>query len=185
MGHGRMDRLRRRRVEAIARSCRRARLQFLDTAFATDGQERRSCSAKREASRREKVVHRHEGAAEESHVAWPRRDADRDVFRRHIIEMTEKSPRQSRGPVRSIYQQLMCWKRDAGLKRDGMETRGWGSQAAENMIDAFGHRVNRWEPANVIKALRTGLRLRCRSSTTLDQNPEDETVPSVVSSTSR
>ena len=45
----------------------------------------------------------------------------------------------------------------------------------EGLIKAFGISVNRWEPANVVKALRTGL-VDCVQVVynIFDQNPEDE-----------
>jgi len=48
----------------------------------------------------------------------------------------------------------------------------------EGLIRAFGISINRWQPANVIKALRTGL-VDCVQVVynIFDQNPEDELFP--------
>ena len=48
----------------------------------------------------------------------------------------------------------------------------------EGLIRAFGISVNRWEPANVVKALRTGV-VDCVQVVynIFDQNPEDELFP--------
>jgi aryl-alcohol dehydrogenase-like predicted oxidoreductase len=48
----------------------------------------------------------------------------------------------------------------------------------EKLVRAFGISVNRWEPANVLKALRTGLVDSVQVVYNLfDQNPEDELFP--------
>jgi aryl-alcohol dehydrogenase-like predicted oxidoreductase len=111
-------------------------------------------------------------------LKWPGR-ADTpvaDVFPYgHIIEMTEKSIANLGVPTIDL-QQLHVWS-DAWADDDG-----WKKAAEElkrrKLIDAFGISVNRWEPANVLKALRTGLVDAVQVVYNLfDQNPEDELFP--------
>jgi len=93
----------------------------------------------------------------------------------HIIEMTEKSL-ANLGTSRLDLQQLHVWS-DAWA-----EDEGWQHAARElkrrKLIEGFGISVNRWEPANVIKALRTGLVDSVQVVyNVFDQNPEDELFP--------
>ena len=99
-----------------------------------------------------------------------------DVFPAdHIIEMTEKSL-SNLGLERVDLQQLHVWS-DAWAE-DG----GW-QRAAEDLkrrtlVGGFGISVNRWQPANVLKALRTGLVDSVQVVyNVFDQNPEDELFP--------
>jgi aryl-alcohol dehydrogenase-like predicted oxidoreductase len=96
-----------------------------------------------------------------------------DVFPAdHISEFTEKSL-ENLGTDGIDLQQLHVWS-DAWA-----EDKGW-QRAVENLkkrrlIKAFGISVNRWEPANVLKALRTGLVDSVQVVYNIfDQNPEDE-----------
>ena len=109
---------------------------------------------------------------------WPGRDETpiADVFPAdHIIEFTQKSL-ENLGVEAVDLQQLHVWT-DAWAE-DG----GW-QRAAEDLkrrqlIRGFGISVNRWQPANVIKALRTGLVDSVQVVYNLfDQNPEDELFP--------
>jgi len=99
-----------------------------------------------------------------------------DVFPAdHIIEMTEKSL-SNLALDRLDLQQLHVWS-DAWAE-DG----GW-QRAAEDLkrrtlVGGFGISVNRWQPANVLKALRTGLVDSVQVVyNVFDQNPEDELLP--------
>ena len=111
-------------------------------------------------------------------LKWPGR-ADTpvaDVFpASYIIEMTERSL-ANLGTSTVDLQQLHVWS-DAWA-----DDEGWRRAAEElkrrNLINAFGISVNRWEPSNVIKALRTGLVDAVQVVYNLfDQNPEDELFP--------
>ena len=111
-------------------------------------------------------------------LKWPGR-ADTpvtDVFPySHIVEMTEKSL-ANLGVATVDLQQLHVWS-DAWADDDG-----WKKAAQElkrqKLVHAFGISVNRWEPANVLKALRTGLVDSVQVVYNLfDQNPEDELFP--------
>ena len=65
-----------------------------------------------------------------------------------------------------------AWADDEGWQRAAEELK------RQKLIDAFGISVNRWEPANVIKALRTGLVDAVQVVYNIfDQNPEDELFP--------
>ena len=111
-------------------------------------------------------------------LKWPGR-ADTpvaDVFPySHIVEMTEKSL-VNLGVATVDLQQLHVWS-DAWAEDDG-----WKKAAQElkrqKLVQAFGISVNRWEPANVLEALRTGLVDSVQVVYNLfDQNPEDELFP--------
>jgi aryl-alcohol dehydrogenase-like predicted oxidoreductase len=93
----------------------------------------------------------------------------------YIVEMTEKSLKNL-GAERLDLQQLHVWS-DAWV-----EDEGW-RRAAEDLkrdgkIEGFGISVNRWEPANVLKALDTGLVDAVQVVYNIfDQAPEDELFP--------
>ena len=93
----------------------------------------------------------------------------------HIVEMTEKSL-GNLGVERLDLQQLHVWS-DAWAA-DG----GWQRAAEElkrrGLVGGFGISVNRWQPANVLKALSTGLVDSVQVVyNVFDQNPEDELFP--------
>jgi aryl-alcohol dehydrogenase-like predicted oxidoreductase len=111
-------------------------------------------------------------------LKWPGRAETpvADVFPRdHIVEYTEKSLANLGCDAIDLLQ-LHVWS-DAWVG-DG----GW-KQAAEELkrrqlIRAFGISVNRWEPANVLAALGTGLVDAVQVVYNIfDQNPEDELFP--------
>jgi len=109
---------------------------------------------------------------------WPARADDRleDVFPpEHIREMTEKSL-ENLGLDSVDVQQLHVWS-DAWAEDERWQ-RAVDDLKREGLIKAFGISINRWEPANVIKALRTGL-IDCVQVVynIFDQNPEDELFP--------
>jgi aryl-alcohol dehydrogenase-like predicted oxidoreductase len=109
---------------------------------------------------------------------WPARSDDRieDVFPPdHIREMTERSL-DNLGLDRVDLQQLHVWS-DAWAEDEGWQ-RVVDDLKRERLIGRFGLSVNRWEPANVIKALRTGL-VDCVQVVynIFDQNPGDELFP--------
>ena len=111
-------------------------------------------------------------------LKWPGRAETpvADVFpASYIIEMTEKSL-ANLGTSTVDLQQLHVWS-DAWA-----DDEGWQRAAEElkrrKLINAFGISVNRWEPSNVIKALRTGLVDAVQVVyNVFDQNPEDELLP--------
>ena len=111
-------------------------------------------------------------------LKWPGRAETpiSDVFpASYIIEMTEKSL-ANLGTGAIDLQQLHVWS-DAWA-----DDAGWRSAAEElkrrGLINAFGISVNRWEPANVIKALRTGVVDAVQVVyNVFDQNPEDQLFP--------
>jgi aryl-alcohol dehydrogenase-like predicted oxidoreductase len=93
----------------------------------------------------------------------------------YIVEMTEKSLKNL-GSERLDLQQLHVWS-DAWVEDDGWR------RAAEDLkrdgkIEGFGISVNRWEPANVLKALDTGLVDAVQVVYNIfDQAPEDQLFP--------
>ena len=109
---------------------------------------------------------------------WPGRAETpaEDVFPRdHIIEFTEKSLANLRCDAIDL-QQLHVWSDtwvgDSGWKKAAEELKRRG------LIRAFGISVNRWEPANVLATLRTGLVDAVQVVYNIfDQNPEDELFP--------
>lgn len=111
-------------------------------------------------------------------LTWPGR-ADTpiaDVFPYdHIIEMTEKSL-ANLGTTSVDLQQLHVWN-DAWVEDEGWQ-RAAHELKRQKLVTAFGISVNRWEPANVIKALRTGLVDSVQVVyNVFDQSPEDELFP--------
>ncbi len=111
-------------------------------------------------------------------LKWPARAAyGLDVVfpADHIRKYTERSLHNL--GVRSI--DLMqfhvwhdAWARDARWQRETQRLK------AEGMVRAWGISVNRWEPANVIAALKTGLIDAVQVIYNIfDQNPDDELLP--------
>ena len=111
-------------------------------------------------------------------LKWPGR-ADTpiaDVFpASYIVEMTEKSL-ENLGASAVDLQQLHVWS-DAWADDEGWQ-RAAEDLKRQKLINAFGISVNRWEPANVLKALRTGLVDAVQVVyNVFDQNPEDQLFP--------
>src|SRR5687767_13707235 len=111
-------------------------------------------------------------------MKWPGRAETpiADVFpAEYIIEMTEKSL-SNLGASTLDLQQLHVWN-DAWVDDDGWK-RAAEQLKRQKLVTAFGISVNRWEPANVVKALRTGLVDAVQVVyNDFDQNPEDELFP--------
>ena len=109
---------------------------------------------------------------------WPGRAESPigDVFPAdHIREFTEKSI-ENLGTSRIDLQQLHVWS-DAWAADEGWQ-RAVDDLKKQGLIRAFGISVNRWQPANVVKALRTGLVDAVQVVYNIfDQNPEDELFP--------
>ena len=93
----------------------------------------------------------------------------------HIIEMTEKSL-ANLGTDRLDLQQLHVWS-DAWADDEGWQ-RAAEQLKRQKLINGFGISVNRWQPANVVKALGTGLVDSVQVVyNVFDQSPEDELFP--------
>jgi aryl-alcohol dehydrogenase-like predicted oxidoreductase len=93
----------------------------------------------------------------------------------HIIEFTQKSL-ANLGTTSVDLQQLHVWSDawadDEGWKRAASELK------REKLIRGFGISVNRWEPSNILRALRTGLVDSVQVVYNIfDQNPEDQLFP--------
>jgi aryl-alcohol dehydrogenase-like predicted oxidoreductase len=109
---------------------------------------------------------------------WPARSDYRldDVFPPdHIREMTEKSL-ENLGLDSVDLQQLHVWT-DAWAEDERWQ-RAVHDLKSQGLVKAFGISINRWQPTNVVKALRTGL-VDCVQvvHNIFDQNPEDELFP--------
>jgi aryl-alcohol dehydrogenase-like predicted oxidoreductase len=93
----------------------------------------------------------------------------------HIREYTEKSL-QNLGVDAIDLTQFHVW--DDSWAEDERWQREVEALKREKLIRAFGISVNRWEPANVAKAIRTGLVDAVQVIyNILDQGPEDELFP--------
>ena len=93
----------------------------------------------------------------------------------HIREFTEKSLENLGIPCLHL-QQLHVWS-DAWTADEGWR-RAVEDLKKQGLIKAFGISVNRWEPVNVVRALRTGLVDAVQVVYNIfDQNPEDELFP--------
>jgi aryl-alcohol dehydrogenase-like predicted oxidoreductase len=93
----------------------------------------------------------------------------------YIVEMTEQS-RANLGVSRIDLQQLHVWS------DTWVDDTGWQRAVADlknrGIIEAFGISVNRWEPANVLRALNTGMVDVVQVVYNIfDQNPEDQLFP--------
>jgi aryl-alcohol dehydrogenase-like predicted oxidoreductase len=111
-------------------------------------------------------------------LVWPARPQDpvRDVFPPdHLRRYAEKSL-ANLGVGRIDLLQVHVW--DDGWAADTGWQRAVEALKKEAKIAAFGISVNRWEPANVIRALRTGLVDVVQVIyNVFDQAPEDELFP--------
>jgi aryl-alcohol dehydrogenase-like predicted oxidoreductase len=93
----------------------------------------------------------------------------------HIKEYTEKSL-ANLGVEAIDLQQLHVWS-DAWAVDEGWQ-RAADDLKKQKLIRGFGISVNRWQPANVLKALRSGMVDSVQVVYNLfDQNPEDELFP--------
>lgn len=93
----------------------------------------------------------------------------------YIREMTERSL-ENLGVERLDLQQLHVWS-DAWADDDGWK-RAAQDLKREGLIEGFGISVNRWEPANVLRALDTGLVDAVQVVYNIfDQAPEDQLFP--------
>lgn len=132
-----------------------------------------------------KMLRRHEGEqifvatkVPPKNLKWPGRASTpaSDAFPAdHIRSSTETSLRNL-GIERIDLQQLHVWS-DAWV-----DDEGWRREAerlkTEGLIQGFGISVNRWEPANVLRALETGLVDSVQVVYNIfDQAPEDELFP--------
>ena len=111
-------------------------------------------------------------------LKWPGRATTpiSDVFPAdYIRELTAKSL-DNLGADSIDLQQLHVWS-DAWAQDEGWQ-RAVEDLKRQKMIKGFGISVNRWEPANVIEALQTGLVDSVQVVYNIfDQNPEDELFP--------
>jgi aryl-alcohol dehydrogenase-like predicted oxidoreductase len=114
-------------------------------------------------------------------MKWPGRASvsARDAYPyEHILEFTHKSL-ENLGPLNSgaiDLQQLHVWS-DAWAVDEGWQ-RAAEDLKRQKLIRGFGISVNRWEPANVLAALRTGLVDSVQVVYNIfDQNPEDQLFP--------
>ena len=166
-------------AESLASLARAAELgaNFFDTAHAYgDGHSERLLG---------ETLKRHRGArlyvatkVPPKNEEWPGRAETpvSDVFPYdHIVAMTHES-RKNLGVERIDLQQLHVWS-DAWVHDDG-----WRRAASDlkraGVIEAFGISVNRWEPANVLAALETGLVDSVQVVYNIfDQAPEDVLFP--------
>ncbi len=111
-------------------------------------------------------------------MRWPARAeyAARDAYPAdHIREYTEKSLKNLDADVIDL-QQFHVWS-DAWSDDEEWQ-RAIGALKEEGLVRAFGISVNRWEPANVLRALKTGLIDSVQVVYNIfDQAPEDELFP--------
>ncbi len=109
---------------------------------------------------------------------WPSRPQYKleEVFPyEHIIEYTEKSL-QNLGLDHVDLMQVHVW--EDGWADDERWQRAVQDLKRQGKIHAFGISVNRWEPENVIRTLRTGLVDAVQVIYNIfDQNPEDRLFP--------
>ena len=149
---------------------------FFDTAFAYGEGRSERLLGRRCAAIPGPPLRRHQGAAEEPALAGRAETPASDVFPfDHVVEMTRKSL-ANLGLERIHLQQLHVWS-DAWVDDDGWR-RAAEHLKKEGLVEGFGISVNRWEPTNVLAALRTGLVDAVQVVYNIfDQAPEDELFP--------
>jgi aryl-alcohol dehydrogenase-like predicted oxidoreductase len=109
---------------------------------------------------------------------WPARpeySLDDSYPPEHIFQYVDKSLKNLHAETIDLLQ-LHTWE-DSWLK-DGRISRAIEKLRSSGKIRAFGISLNRWEPANGIRAVRTGLIDAVQVIYNIfDQNPEDELFP--------
>jgi aryl-alcohol dehydrogenase-like predicted oxidoreductase len=111
-------------------------------------------------------------------MRWPARADDdvRDTYPAgHIREFTEQSLRNLDADTIDL-QQFHVWS-DSWAEREEWQ-RGVRALKDEKLIQAFGISVNRWQPTNVMRALKTGLVDSVQVVYNIfDQSAQDELLP--------
>ena len=111
-------------------------------------------------------------------MRWPARDADpvSDTYPAdHIREFTERSLRNLDAQTIDV-QQFHVWSDNWADDQEWQ--RAVRALKDEKLIQAFGISVNRWQPTNVMRALKTGLVDSVQVVYNIfDQAPEDELFP--------
>lgn len=113
-----------------------------------------------------------------ANLKWPALDeyALDDVFSADHIRRSTETSLKNLGLASVDLQQLHVWS-DTWAS-DTRWQRAIADLKREGLIRAFGISVNRWQPSNVIRALRTGLVDSVQVVyNVFDQNPEDELFP--------
>jgi aryl-alcohol dehydrogenase-like predicted oxidoreductase len=111
-------------------------------------------------------------------LKWPARAAYpvKEVFPPDHIRRSTEASLEHLGRSFVDLQQFHVWTDEWAA--DERWQRAIGDLKREGLIKAFGISVNRWEPANVLKALETGLVDAVQVVYNLfDQDPEDELFP--------
>jgi aryl-alcohol dehydrogenase-like predicted oxidoreductase len=111
-------------------------------------------------------------------LQWPARPeyALDDVFPADHIRASTEASLENLGVSQVDLQQFHVWT-DAWADDDGWQ-RAVADLKSEGLARAIGVSVNRWEPTNVVKALRTGLIDSVQVVyNVFDQSPEDELFP--------
>jgi len=109
---------------------------------------------------------------------WPARDdyALDAVFPADYIKQSTETSLQNLGVSTIDLQQFHVWT-DVWTADERWQ-RAVDDLKAQKLITGFGISVNRWEPANVLRALKTGLVDAVQVVYNIfDQNPEDELFP--------
>ena len=170
-----MDGVRRRGVAAVARPGRRARLQLLRHGVGLWRRTQRAAArrAPRSAIRGKRLYIATK--IPPKNRKWPARPEYPldDVFPAdYIREYTETSLRNL-GLTTVDLQQFHVW--DDAWATDDRWQRAIGDLKEDGLVSAIGISINRWEPANVLKALGTGLIDSVQVVYNIfDQAPEDE-----------
>ena len=109
---------------------------------------------------------------------WPARADYRldDVFPADYIRQATETSLENLGVSSIDVQQFHVWTDEWAA--DERWQRAVDGLKREGLIKSFGISINRWEPTNVLKALRTGLVDSVQVVYNIfDQNPEDELFP--------
>ena len=154
---------------------------FFDTAWAYgDGHSERLLGRDAAASQGQAALHRDEASAEEPQVAGEARVcARRGVPGRLHRRVHREEPGESRRGHAST-----CSSSTSGATRGPTTNAGSDAVTAlkeEGRVRAIGISINRWQPANVLRTLDTGLIDAVQVVyNVFDQNPEDELFPACL-----
>ena len=150
---------------------------FFDTALAYgDGKSEQLLGQVLRPPSRQDAHRRDQGPAKEPEMAGSASDPIDEVFPADYIRQSTETSLRNLGVSSIDVQQFHVW--DDSWTDDERWQRAVDDLKREGLIRAFGISLNRWEPANVLRALRTGLVDSVQVVyNVFDQNPEDELFP--------
>ena len=178
VGHGRLDRVGRRRVARVAATRRRPGLQLLRHRLGLRrGHSERLLGELVRANPDTRLYRRDQDSAARTQVAVARgASARRRLSAGPHPRVRREEPGEPRARHRSTCIQFHVWE-DAWARTTSWQ-RAVRSLKREGLVGAVGISINRWEPWNALRTLRTGLIDAVQVIYNIfDQAPEDELFP--------